>query len=66
MDNLSDFAFSEEYKQVAKLGDRLAEVDALIDWEAFRPIVADLYSNTSNMGGRPNIDEVIMIKMLVL
>jgi IS5 family transposase len=66
MDNLSDFAFREEYKRYAKLGDRLAEVDALIDWEAFRPIVADMFDNTSVKGGRPNIDEVIMIKMLVL
>ncbi len=66
MNNLSDFAFREEYKRYAKLGDRLAEVDPLIDWDAFRPIVADMFDNTSIKGGRPNIDEVIMIKMLVL
>jgi len=66
MNNLSDFAFREEYKRFAKLGDRLAEVDSLIDWEAFRPIVAGMYDNTSIKGGRPNIDVVIMIKMLVL
>jgi IS5 family transposase len=38
----------------------------MIDWEAFRPIVAEMFDNTSIKGGRPNIDEVIMIKMLVL
>jgi len=32
----------EEYEKVKKLGDRLAEVDSLIDWGAFRPIVAGM------------------------
>ena len=56
----------EEYEKVKKLGDRLAEVDSLIDWEAFRPIVAGMYRNKTEKGGRPNIDEVVMIKLLIL
>jgi hypothetical protein len=66
MDNSSDFASREERKRFTKLGDRLAEVDALIDWDVFRPIVAGMCDNTSGMGGRHNIDVVVMIKMLVL
>jgi IS5 family transposase len=57
---------NKEYEKVKEFGDRLAEVDPLIDWEFFRPIVRDMYDNRSERGGRPNIDEVVMIKMLVL
>ena len=66
MKSLTDFAFNEEYKRVQRLGDRLAEIESLIDWGAFRPIVGELYDNRSERGGRPNVDEVVMVKMLVL
>jgi IS5 family transposase len=66
MKSLTDFAFNEEYERVRRLGDRLAEIESLIDWEAFRPIVGTLYENKSERGGRPNIDEVVMVKLLVL
>ncbi len=66
MKSLTDFAFNEEYERVKRLGDRLAEIESLIDWEAFRPIVGTLYENKSERGGRPNIDEVVMVKLLVL
>jgi len=57
---------NEAYKRVAQLGDKLAEIESLLDWEAFRPIVAELYDNKSERGGRPNTDEVLMVKLLVL
>ncbi len=66
MGSLTDFALNEEYKRIEQLGDKLAQLEAVIDWEAFRPIVAGLYDNKSEKGGRPNIDEVVMIKLLVL
>jgi len=66
MKSLTDFAFNEEYKRVQRLGDRLAEIESLIDWGAFRPIVGELYDNRSERGGRPNVDEVVMVKLLVL
>jgi hypothetical protein len=66
MNNLLDFAFREEYRRFARLGDRLAEVDHLIDWDAFRPIVDGMYDNTTVRGGRPSVDAVVMVKMLVL
>jgi len=66
MTTLTDFALNEEYRRLERLGDKLADIDALIDWEAFRPLVAGMYDNTSEKGGRPNIDEVVMIKMLIL
>ena len=66
MTSLSEFAFTEEYKRVARLGDKLSELDSLINWKKFRPIVAGMYDNKSEKGGRPNIDEVMMVKLLVL
>ena len=66
MKSLTDFALNEEYKRVRRLGDRLAEIESLIDWDSFRPIVGEMYDNKSARGGRPNIDEVVMVKLLVL
>ena len=60
MKSLTDFALNEEYKRVERLGDRLAKIESLIDWKAFRPIVGKLYENKSERGGRPNIDEVVI------
>jgi len=66
MESLVDFALQERYKQVKDLGDRLGELATLIEWEPFREIVGGLYTNTTEQGGRPNIDVVLMIKLLVL
>ena len=66
MESLVDFALQERYKQVKDLGDRLGELATLIEWEPFREIVGEIYTNTTEQGGRPNIDVVLMIKLLVL
>ena len=57
---------NKQYARVRELGDKLAEIDSLIDWDFFRPIVRGMYDNCSGRGGRPNIDEIVRIKMLVL
>ena len=36
MKSLIDFALNEEYERVKQLGDRLMEIESVIDWEAFR------------------------------
>jgi IS5 family transposase len=66
MSSLEAYFFHQQYKKILKLGDRLAEVDPLIDWEAFKPVIQPIYDNQGPMGGRPNTDPVIMVKMLVL
>ncbi|GCC11164.1 hypothetical protein IPdc08_01213 [archaeon] len=66
MTSLLEYTLREEYLRVELLGDKLSHIDTLIDWSAFRPIVVDMYTNKSQKGGRPNIDEVLMIKLLVL
>ena len=66
MKSLIDFSLSEEYEKVKRLGDKLAQVDSLIDWGAFIPTVAGMYRNMTEKWWRPHMDEVMMIKMLVL
>ncbi|GAF68444.1 unnamed protein product, partial [marine sediment metagenome] len=65
-DSFSSYPFRKAYKEVEKLGDKLARIEPLTDWEAFRPIIQPLYDNKTPKGGRPNIDEMVMVKMLVL
>jgi IS5 family transposase len=66
MKSLIDYSLNEEYTKVERLGDKLAEIDYIIEWEAFRPIVTGMYNNKTEKGGRPNNDEVVMIKLLIL
>jgi len=66
MDSFDSYLLRRAYDKVAKHGDRLAKADPLIDWEKFRPIVSGMYRNGSERGGRPNTDEVVMVKLLVL
>ena len=66
MENLVDFALEKRYESIKRLGDRLDGFSTLINWERFRTVVGDLYRNQTEEGGRPNIDIVLMIKMLGL
>jgi len=47
MESLLDFALQERYNRVSELGDKVAEFDTLIEWERFRPLIGDLYFNTT-------------------
>ena len=66
MTSFETFGLKEAYKRVQKSGDRLSEFETLIEWDAFRPILDDLYNNKTSQGGRPNIDPIVMLKLLVL
>lgn len=66
MDDLTDFALNEEYKRLQSVGDKLAEIESLIDWKPFRPILESMYNNKTASGGRPEADVLVMLKMLVL
>ena len=66
MDAFKAYMLKKAYERYRKLGDKLAQIEPLIDWEAFRSIIASLYHNHGPQGGRPNIDKVIMMKLLVL
>jgi IS5 family transposase len=66
MSTFRTYMLKKAYERYQKLGDKLAQIEPLIDWEAFTPIIAGLYHNQGPQGGRPNIDEVVMMKLLVL
>ena len=66
MTTFRTYMLKKAYENVEKNGDRLARADSLIDWEAFRPIIAPMYRNKTPRGGRPNVDPVVMVKLLVL
>ena len=66
MDSFTSFTLRKLYQKIHKLGDRLAKIEPLIDWEAFTPIIQPLYDNQGPQGGRPNIDPVVMVKLLVI
>jgi IS5 family transposase len=66
MDSFKTYMLRKAYQNVKKNGDRLADVEPLIDWNRFTPIIQPMYSNQGPSGGRPNIDPVMMVKMLVL
>lgn len=55
-----------EFQRVQGLVGRLLEVEKLVDWEAFRPIISKLYQDDAVIGGRPHTDEVVLLKCLVL
>ena len=66
MDSFTSFTLRKLYQKIHKLGDRLAKIEPLIDWEAFTPIIQPLYDNQGPQGDRPNIDPVVMVKLLVI
>jgi len=66
MKSFEKYFMKKNYVRVEQLGDKLVEIDPLIDWEVFRPIIRNMYDNHTERGGRSNNDEIVMIKMLVL
>ena len=67
MRTLIDFSILQEYdEKVLPRGDKLSAISALVDWNAFLPIGDGLYKNNTKRGGRPNINIIIMIKLLIL
>jgi IS5 family transposase len=66
MNSFVSFGLKQAYSRLAKLGDPLAEANTLLEWEKFRSIEEGLYDNRTEQGGHPNIDFVLMIKILVL
>ena len=66
MDSFTSYILRQAYEKVGRLGDRLAKINQAVDWEAFRPIIRDPYQSDTEQGGRPNHDEGVMVKFLVI
>ena len=45
MKNLTDFAPKEKYKLLQLVGDKLVEIDSLIDWKTVSIIFESMYFN---------------------
>jgi len=66
MESFDSYIYRKAYEKIQKLGDKLAQIEPHIDWNAFTPIIQSLYTNQTPRGGRPNNDPVVMMKLLVL
>jgi IS5 family transposase len=64
--SFDEFFLREQYKKVQGLGDRLELMKDQINWEKFRPIIASVYRDNKETGGRPHTDEVVIVKALLL
>lgn len=66
MDTFVSYYLNLYYETNVAEQDKLLKIKRLVDWEKFRPIIAQLYRNKTSKGGRPNMDEIVMFKCLVL
>jgi len=66
MSFLYNQGFKQYYDEFLRQDDRLDRVKQVIDWEAFRPIIAGVYDDGPGKAGRPHNDEVVMFRCLVL
>lgn len=60
------YILKEKYKKVKGLGDRLELMKQQIDWEPFIPIIKDAFDNDTEIGGRPNTDEKVIVRCMLL
>jgi hypothetical protein len=51
---ITTWGLREAYKKVEVLGDKLSVVTKFVDWEAFRPLLDDMYNKTE-VRGRPTL-----------
>ena len=64
--SFNQFILKEQYAKVRGLGDRLELMKEQIDWKPFRPIVASVFFDNKEAGGRPHTDELILVRSLLL
>lgn len=51
---------------IAAYGDPLKEIEGLLDWNLFLSRLAILSQSDTDRGGRPYLDEMVLIRLLVL
>lgn len=64
--DLVNHGLRERYEQLKKFGNKLVNIKDVIQWEGLRPLLKDLFINVTDKGGRPNFDEILMVKILFL
>ena len=65
MDSFDSYVIRKLYQETAKHGDKLAKIEKLVNWKALTLIIQPRYNNQGRSGGRPNMDSVLMVKLLV-
>ena len=60
------YILQEKYKKVQGLGDRLELMKQQINWKPFVSIVKDAFDNDTKSGGRPNTDEKVVVRCMLL
>ncbi len=63
--SLGSFEVEKKYSRVARIGDRLDELSAVVNWESFRTLLEKVHPETEG-AGRPSYDCILLFKMSVL
>lgn len=66
MTTFDEYILREQYKRVRGLGDRLALMKEQIEWKPFVPLVKSVFQNDTSRGGRPNTDELVVVRCMLL
>ncbi len=65
MSSSRDFGLPEAYKQFSGT-DIFTRIEPLVDWNSLKTMVYSLYRNDTVKGGRPNRDEITIIRTLFI
>lgn len=63
--SLGSFEVEAKYNRVSRLGDRLDELAAMVDWNVFRKLLDKVHPPTDG-AGRPSYDCLLLFKMTTL
>ena len=67
MEQRTFFGENEKLKMLSKLGDPLERLNKSVNWEMFaEELKGLLYRESSNVGGRPSYDYLLMFKIVIL
>jgi transposase, IS5 family len=67
MGQCSFFDLEDNLKELSKMGDPLEKLNRLIDWQIFsRDLKKSMEKDRKSAAGRPNLDYLMMFKVLVL
>lgn len=64
--SFNQFILQEQYKKVRGLGDRLELMKHQIDWKPFKPLVASVFYDNKEEGGRPHTNELTVVRSMLL
>lgn len=64
--SFNQFILKEQYLKVQGLGDRLKLIKEQINWDKFRPLIASVFYDNKEIGGRPHTDEIVVVKVMIL